>query len=205
MLNKKNKGFTLIELLAVIALLAIVGITSYNIINKRLKTSKAKANYLAMKNLVKEIEDTIILEGINGNCAGREYSCHAQSVLLKNGYDLQSYIRNNNKEKYELDKNVNENDTNSGKYIINISTTIRPNDYFVVAIKPPKSNKVSNSYKVNISDDGKFLRITSDINNYNVNGVIATCMKYNKENKSFSYKKPTVSRSVVGFWNIDCN
>ncbi|MCI5733317.1 MAG: prepilin-type N-terminal cleavage/methylation domain-containing protein [Tenericutes bacterium] len=186
MLNKKNKGFTLIELLAVIALLAIVGITSYNIINKRLKTSKAKANYLAMKNLVKEIEDTIILEGING-------------------YDLQSYIRNNNKEKYELNKNVNENDTNSGKYIINISTTIRPNDYFVVAIKPPKSNKVSNSYKANISDDGKFLRITSDINNYNVNGVIATCMKYNKENKSFSYKKPTVSNSVVGFWNIDCN
>lgn len=205
MLNKKNKGFTLIELLAVIALLAIVGIISYSIINKRLKISKAKANYLAMQNLVKEIEDTIILEGINGNCTDGEYNCHEQSVLLKNGNDLQTYIRTNNKEKYELDKSVVGNDTNYDKYIINISTTIRPNDYFVVVIKPPKSNKVPNSYNANISDNGKFLRITSDTNNYNANGVIATCMKYNKENKSFSYKKPTVPGSVVGFWKIDCN
>lgn len=68
MLNKKNKGFTLIELLAVIALLAIVGITSYSIIRKSMLKAKLKAIQTTATTLEKQAKDRITLKD--------EYLCY---------------------------------------------------------------------------------------------------------------------------------
>lgn len=72
MLNKKNKGFTLIELLAVIALLAIVGITSYSIIRRTMKNAKLKAIQTTASTLEKQAKDKITLKD--------EYLCYGRSV-----------------------------------------------------------------------------------------------------------------------------
>ncbi len=72
MLNKKNKGFTLIELLAVIALLAIVGITSYSIIRRTMMKAKLKAIQTTATTLEKQAKDKITLKD--------EYLCYGRSV-----------------------------------------------------------------------------------------------------------------------------
>ncbi len=72
MLNKKNKGFTLIELLAVIALLAIVGIASYNIIRRTMKNAKIKAIQTTATTLEKQAKDKVTLKD--------EYLCYAKDV-----------------------------------------------------------------------------------------------------------------------------
>lgn len=72
MLNKKNKGFTLIELLAVIALLAIVGITSYSIIRRTMMNAKLKAIQTTASTLEKQAKDKVTLKD--------EYLCYGRSV-----------------------------------------------------------------------------------------------------------------------------
>lgn len=72
MLNKKNKGFTLIELLAVIALLAIVGITSYSIIRRTMMNAKLKAIQTTATTLEKQAKDKVTLK--------EEYLCYTKDV-----------------------------------------------------------------------------------------------------------------------------
>lgn len=72
MLNKKNKGFTLIELLAVIALLAIVGITSYSIIRRTMKNAKLKAIQTTASTLEKQAKDKVTLK--------EEYLCYTKDA-----------------------------------------------------------------------------------------------------------------------------
>ena len=72
MLNKKNKGFTLIELLAVIALLAIVGITSYSIIRRTMMNAKLKAIQTTASTLEKQAKDKVTLKD--------EYLCYTKDA-----------------------------------------------------------------------------------------------------------------------------
>ena len=72
MLFKKNKGFTLIELLAVIALLAIVGIASYNIIRKTMMNAKLKTIQTTATTLEKQAKDKITLKD--------EYLCYTKDA-----------------------------------------------------------------------------------------------------------------------------
>lgn len=90
MLNKKNKGFTLIELLAVIALLAIVGITSYSIIRRTMMKAKLKAIQTTEASLEKQIKDRVTLrdEVICYHSFGKEktFSSNFINVCNKNSY-----------------------------------------------------------------------------------------------------------------------